>query len=90
MADAFHQATVADEHVGVMIDDRMPVAIEFAREQRLGQRHADRVGQALAERPGGRFDAGRHAVLRDGPGVLLVQLAEALQLVHRQVVAGQM
>ena len=65
-----------------------PGAVEFLGEQLLGQRHADRVGDALAERAGRGLDARRDADL----GVarrLAVQLAEVAQLAHRQVVAGQ-
>jgi hypothetical protein len=40
------------------------------------------------ERPGGSLDAGRVAVFRMARG-LAVQLAEILQVVDRQVVAGQ-
>ena len=86
--DAFHQAAVADEHVRMMVDDRMARAIEFGGEQRFRERHADRVGEPLSERPRRRLDAWRHAALRV-PRRLRVQLAEALQLVDRQVVAGQ-
>ena len=48
--DAFHEAAVADEAVGVVIDDRQAFAVELAGQQFFGQRHADRVGQALAQR----------------------------------------
>jgi len=44
---------------------------------------------ALAERSGGRFDAGGIAVLGVARG-LAVQLAEALQVIDRKVVAGEM
>ena len=86
--DAFHQAAVADEHVGAMVDDRMAGAIELGREQPFGERHADRVGESLAERPGRRLDARRHADFRMA-GRLRVQLAKAPELVDRQRVAGQ-
>ena len=88
VADAFHQAAVAEEDVGVVVDDRVARAVELGGQQLLGQRHADRVGDALAERAGGGLDARRDADL----GVarrLAVQLAEVAQLAHRQVVAGQ-
>ena len=88
VADAFHQAAVAHEDVGVVVDHGVAVTVELGRQQLLGQRHAHRVGQALAERASGGLHAGRDADL----GVarrLAVQLAEALQLVHGQVVAGQ-
>ena len=55
--DAFHQAAVAAEEIGVVIDDRRVGAIEVRRERALRERHADRVRDALAERPRGRLDA---------------------------------
>ena len=86
--DAFHQAAVAQEHIGVVIDDFMPGAVELGGEDLLGQRHAHGVGDALAERAGGGLDAGGVAVFGVAGG-LAVELAEALQLGDRQVVAGQ-
>ncbi len=88
VADAFHQAAVAQEDVGVVVDDDVAVAVELGRQQLLGQRHAHGVGEALAERAGGGLHARGDADL----GVarrLAVQLAEVLQLLQRQVVAGQ-
>ena len=87
--DTLHQAAVTQEYVRVMIDDRMARLIEFAREQRFGERHADRVGEPLTERARRRFDAGRDADLRMS-GRLRMQLAEVAELADRQVVAGQM
>ena len=45
LADAFHQVAVGGEHIGVMVDD---VAAEFGGEMPLGDRHADRIAEALA------------------------------------------
>ena len=86
--DAFHQAAIAEEHPGVVIDHVMAGAIEMRRQHLFGQREADRVGQALAERAGGGFHSRRLAGFRMAGG-LRVQLAEALQLLHRQVETGQ-
>ena len=55
---------------------------------RPGDRHADRRRDALAERPGRRLHARRVTVL-GMPRGHAAPLAEALQLVQRQVVAGQ-
>ena len=76
MRNALHQAAVADEHVGPVIDDRVPGAVEACGQQSLRERHADRVGEALPERPGGGLDTGGEAVLRMS-GRLRVELAEA-------------
>ena len=56
LADAFHQVAVGGEHIGAVIDD---VVAELGGEVRFGDRHADGVGEALAERAGGGLDAGR-------------------------------
>ena len=50
-----------------MIDDRVAGPVEFRRQQLLGQRHADRIGEPLAERTGGGLHARRDADFRDGP-----------------------
>ena len=49
-ANAFHEAAVADEAVGVVIDDRRAVLVVLRCEQFLGERHAHGVGEALAQR----------------------------------------
>ena len=55
----------------------------------LGERHADGIGEALAERAGGRLDAGGMAVFGVAGG-LRAELAEILDLVDRHVlVAGE-
>jgi hypothetical protein len=88
VADALHQAAVTQKHVSVVVDDLVAVAVEFGRQQLLGERHAHRVGDALAQRAGGGLDAGRVADLGVA-GRLAVQLAEVLQLLHRQRVARE-
>jgi hypothetical protein len=65
VADPLHQAAVAAEDIGMVVDD---VVAEFGRQVALGERHADGVGQPLAERPGGDLDAaGVAAFRRAGP-----------------------
>ena len=88
VADPFHQAAVAEEHVGVVVDDVVAVAVELGGEELFRERHADGVGEALAERAGRRLDAGRDAELGMARR-LAVQLAEVAQLREREVVAGQ-
>ena len=63
--------------------------VELGRQALLGDGHADGVGEALAERSGGRLDARREAVLRVARRPR-APLAEVAQLVQRQVVAGEM
>src|SRR5881398_3435396 len=60
---ALHEAPVAAEHVRVVIDDIEAGTIELTREQLLGERHADPVGESLPERPRGRLDAALGIVL---------------------------
>ena len=87
--DAFHEAAVADEAVGVVIDDRRAVLVVLRREQFLGERHAHRVGETLAERTGGRFDADLEIALRVSRGAR-AQLAEFLQLIDGERIAREM
>ncbi len=54
---AFHQATVAEEHVGVVVDDLVSGPVERSRQQLFRQRHADGIGNTLAEGAGRRLDA---------------------------------
>ena len=54
----------------------------------FGDGQADAVGKPLAEGAGGKFDAGRQAVFGVA-GRLAAPLAKALQVIQRQVVAGQ-
>ena len=89
MRDTFHEAAIASEHPGEVIDDRQALAIELACEQALGQGHADRIGQPLTERPGGGLDTGREADLRM-PGCLRVQLAKVAKIIDRERIAAQM
>ena len=63
LADAFLQAAVADEGIGVVVDQAVA---EAGVQIGLGHRHAERVGDALAERPGRHLDAARRGRTPDG------------------------
>ncbi|EXI65582.1 MAG: hypothetical protein AW08_03102 [Candidatus Accumulibacter adjunctus] len=87
--DALHQAAVADEDVGRVVDDFVPGPVELGGEDPFGDRHADGVGQPLPERPGRRLDAGCVPDL----GMTRcprAELAELLQVVEREVIAAEM
>ena len=65
-----------------------PSRLKRAARTSLGDRHADGVGEALAERSGGGLDAGGVAVLGMARGHR-VELAEAPELVEGQRVAAE-
>ena len=88
VADAFHQAAVTQEHVGVVVDDGVACAVELGGQQLFGQREAHGIGDALAQRAGGGFHAGGDAHFGVA-GRLAVQLAEVLEFVDRQRVARE-
>ena len=80
LADPFHQAAVAGDHPGEMVDEPR----EPRRLHPLGERHPDRRRDPLPERPGRHLDPERVAVLRM-PGGPAAELPERLQLVHPHV-----
>src|SRR5689334_23397930 len=86
-SDALHQIAVAHDPIGVMIDDVEAVAIEARRQMRFRHRDSDAVGETLAERAGGHFDAGRMAALRVARRGAS-PLPKLLDLFERDVVAA--
>ena len=86
VAEALHQAAVAGDHIGIVIDE---IVAEARIHQPLGQRHADRRRNALPERAGGRLHAGRVAIF-GMPRRLRSPLPEGPEFVRRHaLVAGQ-
>ena len=83
-----HQATVADEHVGMVVDNGVLLTVELRGKHFLGDGHADRIREALTQRAGGRLDTGRVTVLRMSRGHGM-QLAEIFDLLHGQRIARQ-
>ena len=84
---ALHQVAVRGEEVRVMIDDGVaPSPVELRGEVRPGERHADGVAHALAERPRSGLDAGRETVLRVARRAA-APLAKLLQVLEREVVS---
>ena len=86
LAQALHEAAVADNAIGAMVDDRIAMA---AVEEPLGKRHADRIAESLGKRAGGGFDAGRMAMFRvaRSPRVKLAEVLDLLELHLR--IAGE-
>ena len=60
---ALLDVAVGGDRVRVVVDDLVPGPVEPRGQHALGQRHADGVRDALAQRPGRRLDPGRVAVL---------------------------
>ncbi len=85
---ALLDVAVAGDREGAVVDQVVPGAVVTGGQHRLGEREADRHRDALAERAGGGLDPGRVAAL-GVPGGRAAQLAEVLQVVERQPVAGQ-
>src|ERR1700752_5384662 len=54
---AFHEIAVADDPPGAVIDRRGAIAVVARGEMRLADGHADRIRDALPERPRRDFDA---------------------------------
>ncbi len=87
VAEAFHQAAVARDHIGIVIDE---IVAEAGVHQPLGERHADRGRDALPERAGGGLDPRRMAIFGMARR-LRPPLPESPELVQRHAfVAGQM
>ena len=76
--DALHQAAVAGDRVDVEVEELLAVA---GAQPLRGDRHPDRGGDALAERPGRRLDPGGPAVL-GVPRRAGVELAEAFDVLE--------
>ena len=85
VAEALHQAAVACDHIGEVID---AVVAEARIHQPFGERHADCRGDALPERPGGGLDARRVAILGMSRR-LRSPLPEGLELVRRHALVAR-
>ena len=86
--DALHQVAVAADAEDPMIEQPRFVAIEVRFEVLRRYRHADAVTEALAERAGGGLDAGDAPIL-GMPGRSAAELAKMLDVVERDLVAGE-
>ncbi len=87
---ALLHVAVAGDRVGVMVDQLVAVAVEARGEHALRQREADRVGDALAERPGRDLHARGALRLELGmAGGRAAELAEVLEVLERDPVARE-
>ena len=86
VAETLHQAAVAGDDISIVIDE---LVAEARVDQALRQRHADRGGDPLPERPRRGLDAGRMAVFGMARR-LRSPLPECLELIQRHaLIAGQ-
>jgi hypothetical protein len=81
VADALHHAPVAEDAVGVVVDDLGVGLVEARGQVGLGDGQADGVADALAEGAGRHLDTGGDEVLRVAGG-LRAPLTERLEVVH--------
>ena len=87
LADALHQAAVAGDDIGMVIDDLGAIAGAL---NLFGHCKADRVGKALTQRACGHFDARSVAIFGVACGDS-TPLTEVAQLINRHVgIPGQM
>jgi hypothetical protein len=89
--DALHDVAVGADRVGAVVHQRAAVAVVAHGQHGLRERHADGVSDALPERAGRDLDArDRVLALELGvPGRPGAPLPELLQVVEREVVAGE-
>ena len=85
LADALHEVAVGGEHEGTVIHDVRP---ESGSQRPLRHGHADRGGNALAQRPRGGLDAFGDEILGVARGER-AQLPEALDLVHGHLLEAE-
>jgi hypothetical protein len=85
---SFHQVAVGADRVDPVVDDLLVRSVVALREEALGDPEPDTVPDPLSQRPRRGLDAGRVTVL-GVPWGARAPLPELLQVVERQVVAGQ-
>ena len=86
--DALLEIAIGTDGVYPVIDQRMVRPVEFRGQATLGDRHSDAVRKALAEWAGGCLDARRQPEFGMA-GRARAPLAEGLEVVEGQVIAGQ-
>ena len=86
---AFLEVPVGGKGIGVMVYDLVAGAVVTRGQPALREGHADGVGQTLAQRAGGYFNAGGEAVF-GVPGGPAAPLTELLEFLHGKIVTRQM
>ena len=79
---ALHQVAVAAQGVDVVVEEIEAGAVVVGGQPALGDRHADAVADALAQRPGRGFHAAGEPIFRMA-GAEASQLAEEADVVQR-------
>ena len=84
MRNSLHEATIAKEYPGPVIDNLVIRSIKLGGQHLLGYRHANGIGQALPQRASRRLDRSARFIFRvtGSPGS---ELAEILELVDRKI-----
>ncbi|OPY14796.1 MAG: hypothetical protein A4E74_02308 [Syntrophus sp. PtaB.Bin075] len=85
----FHDVAVTGQNIGKMIDHLTVRTVEAGGQMGLGDRHAHGIAQPLPERAGGHFHS-RRTVKFGMPRRPAFPLAEGLQVIHGEVISGQM
>ena len=86
--DAFHQISIADQTVGIMVNDFMPMPVIACCQKGLGYCHSHSISESLAKRPGGGFHAWGRATF-GVTGGFTAPLAELFNLFKRQIITGK-
>ena len=81
-ADALHQAAVAADRIGVVVEHLEARSVVAVCEPSFGDGHADAGRDALSQRPGGRLHTRHHAVLRV-PGRFAAKLTKPADVFER-------
>ena len=64
MGNTFHQAAIAEENVGVVVDYIVAILVEACSQCFFSNRHTDGVGDTLPQRTGCRLNTRRITVFR--------------------------
>ncbi len=86
--DAFHEASFADERIGVMVNDGTVGGVEPGGEHRFGDCHADCRGNTLTERTGSGLDT-RGVAVFGMAGTAGTDLSEIADVIEGNRIAGE-